>query len=132
MINQKKLATALLALNKEALIIYILYLRSKILIYQASKAQMTSLSAKKVSIPEKHTDFLDIFSKKSTAVLFNNLDINKECTIDLNSGKQLLYRPIYNLGPVELETFKIYIKANLANRFIQHSKFPTRIAILFV
>lgn len=79
---------------------------------------MTSLLAKKISIPEKYTDFLDIFSKKSIAVLFNNLDINKECIIDLKSNKQLLYRPIYSLGLVELETLKIYIKTNLANRFI--------------
>ncbi len=38
---------------------------------------------------------------------------------------------MYNLGPVELETLKAYIKNNLANGFIRPSKSPTRAPILF-
>ena len=44
---------------------------------------------------------------------------------------QLPYGPIYNLGPVELETLKTYIKTNLANGFIRSSKFPAGAPIFF-
>ncbi len=39
--------------------------------------------------------------------------------------------PIYSLGPVELKTFKAYIKNNLANSFIKSSKSPAGAPILF-
>lgn len=38
--------------------------------------------------------------------------------IDLKKCKQLPFKPIYSLEPVELEAFKTYIKTNLANGFI--------------
>ena len=38
--------------------------------------------------------------------------------IELEESKQPSFRLIYNLGPVELEVLKTYIKANLANDFI--------------
>ena len=38
--------------------------------------------------------------------------------IELEKSKQLSFRPIYNLGLVELKTFKTYIKTNQANSFI--------------
>lgn len=92
---------------------------------------MALLLAKKIGIPKKYTDFSDIFSKKSAAVFPDHLDINKH-TINLEPGKQLLYKQIYSLGLVELETLKTYIEANLANRFIQPSKSSTRAPIFFV
>ena len=64
-------------------------------------------------------------------MLLNRLNINKY-TIDLERGKQAPYEPIYSLGPVELEIFKIYIETNLVNKFIQLSKFPAKVAIFFV
>ena len=47
-------------------------------------------------------------------------------------NKQPPYGPIYSLGPVELETLKTYIEANLANSFIRPSKSPAVAPILFV
>ena len=38
--------------------------------------------------------------------------------IELKKGKYLLFKFIYNLGLVKLETLKTYIKSNLANSFI--------------
>ena len=49
----------------------------------------------------------------------------------LKEGKQSPFGPIYNLGPVELETLKTYIKTNLANGFIRSSKSPAGASILF-
>ena len=64
-------------------------------------------------------------------MLPNWSDINKHA-IDLEPGKQPPYGPIYSLGPVELETLKIYIKTNLANGFIRPSKSPVGAPILLV
>ena len=47
-------------------------------------------------------------------------------------NKQPLYGPIYSLGPLEPETLKIYIKANLASSFIRFSKSPSGAPILFI
>ena len=52
-------------------------------------------------------------------------------TIKLEKGKQPLFSLIYNLELVELKTLKMYINTNLANSFIQPSKSPTGILILF-
>ena len=62
--------------------------------------------------------------------LSENIGMN-EYIIKLEEGKQLLFGPIYSLGPVELETLKTYIKINLANGFIQSSKSLVRALILF-
>ena len=59
-----------------------------------------------------------------------NTRMNKHA-IELEEGKQLLFGPIYSLGPVELETLKTYIKTNLVNGFIWPSKSPARAPILF-
>ena len=55
-----------------------------------------------------------------------------EHAIELKKGKQSLYRPIYNLGLLELITFKIYIKINLTNKFMQPLKCPTGTLIAFL
>ena len=59
------------------------------------------------------------------------MNINEQ-TIKLQSNKQLVYKPIYSLSPVELEIFKTYIKTNLTNDFIWPSKSPAGIFIFFV
>ena len=50
----------------------------------------------------------------------------------MEEGKQLLYGPIYNLGPVKLKILKTYIETNLANGFIRASKTLVGALILFV
>ncbi len=54
-----------------------------------------------------------------------------EHAIELVEGKQPPYRPIYGLSPVELETWKTYIKTHLKTRFIRPSKSPAGAPILF-
>ena len=131
MIDSKKFTAIALTLGKEAFVIYIAYLRVKISIYLVQKAQMALFLAEKDSVSKKYADFSDVFFKKSVAVLSNRSNINKQ-TIDPESDKQLLYKLTYSLGLVELENFKIYIKTNLANRFIQSSKSPAGASIFFV
>ena len=46
--------------------------------------------------------------------LLKHTEINDH-VIELEENKQSPFRPIYSLGPVELEKLKTYIKTNLAN-----------------
>ena len=83
-----------------------------------------------VTIPAEYSDFENVFSKKSAAILPEHTENNTHA-IDLKKGKQLLYGLIYSLGPVELEILKTYIETNLANGFICPSKSPASATILF-
>lgn len=107
------------------------YLRAKMSIYLAWKAQIALLLAEKFTIPNDYLEFANVFSKKSAIELPKYFNINKH-TIDLEPGKQPSYILIYSLGPVELKTLKKYIKTNLANSSIWPSKSPTGASISFV
>ena len=72
---------------------------------------------RKVKILDKYLDFVNIFSEKKVLVLPEHTELNKHA-INLKKGKQLAYGPIYNLGLIELETLKIYIKTHLKTGFI--------------
>ena len=89
------------------------------------------LLTKKVTVLTKYSDFADVFLEKSANVFSERTRAN-EYTIKLKKGKELLYRPIYSLEPVELETLKTYIKTNLANDFIWALKSLAGALILFV
>ena len=69
----------------------------------------------------EYSDYGNVFLAKYKAELPENIGINKH-VIQLKEGKQPLFRPIYSLEPIELETLKTYIKTNLANGFIWPSK----------
>ena len=111
--------------------VYVSSLGLRITIHLAKKIQMALLLAKKVTVLAKYSDFADVFSKKSANVLLKQTKANKHA-IKLEKSKQLFYGPIYSLGLVKLEIFKIYIETNLANGFIWASKSPANIPILFV
>ena len=78
----------------------------------------------------EYSDYSDIFSAENAAKLLENTGIN-EHTIELEESKQPFFRPIYSLGPMELETLKTYIKNNLVNGFIRPSKSLAGAPILF-
>ncbi len=81
-------------------------------------------------MPRKYADFADVFSPKLAIELSKYTRINNH-VIKLVDDWQHPYGPIYSLGPIELETFKVYIENNLANGFIRSSKYPTRASIIF-
>ena len=87
--------------------------------------------SKETRILTEYFDFSNIFFLDSAVELPEHNGINNH-PIDLLDDKQLLYSPIYSLGPVELKMLKTYIKANLASGFIRPSKSPANISILFV
>lgn len=95
--------------------------------------QIASLIADKafVTISVEYSDFADVFSPKSVAKLLQYTGID-DLSIELINNRQPSYWPIYSLGPVQLETLKIYIEANLANDFMRLSKSPAGASILFI
>ena len=131
-IDWKEFAKAGLDPNKEAFVVYIVTITSKMTIYPEHKAQITLLKAKEapVSVPAEYSDFANVFSEKLTAVLLKHIEINT-LAINLKELKQPPYRPIYSLDLLELETLKIYIKTNMASNFICFSKSPADTPILF-
>ena len=89
------------------------------------------LVVEEVKIPTKYSDFSDVFLEEKASILPKVTELNQHA-IKLQEGQQLPYRPIYSLGPVELETLKTYIETNLANGFIRPFKSPASAFIFFV
>ena len=78
---------------------------------------MALLLVNKITVLAKYLDFINVFWEKLANILPEQTGANKHA-IKLEKGKQPPYGPIHSLGPVELETFKTYIKINLAISFI--------------
>ena len=129
-INKKKFAKAALDKNFKIFVIHVAFLNLAPGILLDREIQIASLLTKKVKIPDKYLDFTNVFSEKKVLVLSEHTELNKY-TINLENDKQPPYRPIYSLGPVELETLKTYIKTHLKTRFIWPSKSPANTPILF-
>ena len=83
-----------------------------------------------IKVPAKYSDFADLFSPDLAFKLPEHTGINNHI-IELVDGQQPPYRPINNLGPVELETMKAHIETNLANGFIRPFNSPAGAPILF-
>ena len=130
-IDRKEFAKATLHENVEAFVVHVSSLGSKISLHSVREAQLAFLLTKEVTVPVEYLDFADIFLEKSANVFPGRTGAN-EHAIELEDGKQLPSRPIYSLGPIELETLKIYIETNLAKCFIRTLKSPASVPILFV
>lgn len=81
-------------------------------------------------VPTKYISYTNVFSFDSAMELSENTRINKYL-IDLVDSKQSLYRSIYALRPVELETLKTYIEIYLKTGFIRSSQSPISASIPF-
>ena len=64
-----------------------------------------------------YSNYSNVFSAKNVVKLLKHSKMNNYA-IKLEKSKQLSFSPIYNLGLIELEFLKIYIKTNLVNDFI--------------
>ena len=83
-----------------------------------------------IEIPSEYTDYAKVFSPNLAIRLPENTGIN-EHAIELVESKQLSYRPIYSLRPLELQLLKAYIETHLKTGFICSSKSPIGAPILF-
>ena len=130
LVGKKEFAAAALDLKYETFVVYVVSLNLVPEIHPNRKAQIASLFNEKVKIPEKYSDFTNVFSEEKALVLPERIKLN-ERAINLEDGKQPSQGPIYSLGPVELENLKTYIKTYLKTRFIWSSKSPASAPILF-
>lgn len=130
---QKKLCNSNFGSKQKAFVIHVIFLglEAKILILPACETQIVLLWVEKVTIPAEYLDYSEVFSKKSAAELPKRSDLNKYL-INLELGKQPLYSLIYSLRPVELETFKTYIKISWPSGLIWSFKSLAEVPILFV
>ena len=100
--------------------------------HPSKKAQIAHLKVDEAftKVLSKYTDFADVFSSKLVVKLPKYIKINNY-TIKLVDDQQFLYNPIYSLNLMKLKTLKTYIKYNLANSFIRHSKSLVGVFIFF-
>ena len=116
--------------NSETFVVHVASLNLVPGIYPDREAQIASLLTEEVKIPDKDSDFTDVFSEEKALVLPERTKLN-EHAIDLEDGNQPPYGPIYSLGQVELETLKTYIGTHLKTGFIRPSKSPAGALIFF-
>lgn len=102
-----------LNLDAKTFIILILALKIKV------KILMNPLN--EIIILIKYLTYTNMFLSKFMAKLLNHS--NNDYAIKLKKIKQLFYGSIYYLKLIKLEILKDYFKINLANIFIQSSKF---------
>ena len=130
LIDKKEFAKAVLDENSKTFVMHVASLNLVPRIYLDREIQIAFLLTKKVKISDKYSDFINVFSEKKALVLPKCTELN-EHIIDLVDGKQPLYKPIYSLGLVELETLKTYIETHLKTGFIRPSKSLAGASILF-
>ena len=117
LINKKEFAKMALDGNSKTFFIHVASLNLVPGIYPDREAQIASLLTKKVKIPDKYSDFTNVFIEETALVLPERTKLN-EHAINLEDGKQSPYGPIYSLDLVELETLKTYIETHLKTVFI--------------
>ena len=141
LINKYDFAKVVWDKNSETFVVYVAALRvpgatenAGMPIYPdwANQVQVTALQQDKAptKIPLEYPDYADFFSSYLAMELSENTDINKHA-IELIQSKQSPYRPIYSLGPMELETLKAYTKTHLKTGFSRPSISPASAPIFF-
>ena len=137
LVGKKEFATAAFDLRHETFVVHVSFLESSNNnqegnVHLFCRAQIAILVVNKVStsIFIEYSNFTNVFFLELTLKFPEHTGINNH-TIELVNNQQPFYRPIYNLGLVELETLKSYIEINLANNFIRLSKSPVKATIFF-
>lgn len=131
LIGKKKFAVVVFDLEHKAFIVHIATFSVNLgdKVHFSRKAHL-KIDKALIKVLSKYADFANIFLLKLAIEFFKYTIIN-HYTIKLIDNQQSLYSLIYSLGPVKLETLKVYIKNNLAIRFIKFSKSLTRALIFF-
>ena len=84
----------------------------------------------KPQIPEEYQEFKDIFMSSLIRELPEHSPFDHE--IKLMDGKELIFKPIYQLSELESRTLREYLDENLKKGYICQSKSPARYPIIFV
>ena len=140
LVDKKKFAVAVLNSEHETYVVHVKLVNSNVLpssspldVYPSQKPWISGLIAKKAptKVFAEYLDFADVFSLDLVSELPKYTKINNYAIELVKNCQQSPYGPIYNLGPVELETLKAYIEINLANDFIRLFKLSADAPILF-
>lgn len=83
-----------------------------------------------MAILAKYFKYNNVFFAENIVNLLEHSKINNYA-IKQKKGKYWSFGPIYKLGLIDIEMFKIYIKINLTNNFIQSLKLCIRAFIFF-
>ena len=86
LINKKEFAKAALNENSKTFVMHIACFDLAPRIHLDRKAQIAFLLTKKVKIPDKYSDYVDVFSEEKTLVLPERINLNKYA-IKLEDGK---------------------------------------------
>ena len=86
LINKKKFVKAALDEKSETFVVYVTFLNLVSEIHPHKEAQIAFLLTKKVKIPNKYSDFTDVFSEEKTLVLPKHIKLN-EHAINLEDSK---------------------------------------------
>ena len=139
LVDPKEFVIAALDVDSETFVVYVaIQEQEEMPIHAEMQAQIQDgaqigallFNESPIEVSVENSDYSNVFSAENATELPENTGIN-EHAIKLEENKQPFFGPIYSLGPVELETLKIYIKTNLANGFIWPSKSPAKASILF-
>ena len=141
LVGKKEFAAAALDPESETFVVHVASLSSdaspsssplELDVHPSRRPQVSGLIAEEAptTVSAEYSDFADVFSPDLASELLEHTGINDHA-IELVDGQQPPYESIYSLGPVELETLKVYIETNLANRFIRPSKSTVSAPILF-
>ena len=137
--GKKEFAAAVLDPKHETYIVHVGSVSSNALpssfsldVHLFQRPQISSLIIEEAStkVFAEYSDFADVFPLDLASKLPEHTGIN-DYAIELLQSQQPPYGPIYNLGPVELETLKAYIETNLANGFVKPLKSSAGASILF-
>ena len=100
------------------------------MIYSLTMTLISDNQPKQTVLPSKYSDFQDVFDKTKATLLPEHHSY--DCTIDLKPDTTPPWGPIYGLSEPETKALQDYIKENLANGFIWHSKSPAGAPVFFV
>lgn len=135
MVGRKEFVVIVLNLENDIFVVYILSLTISDMskIHPFCRAQIASLQVEGTltTVFPEYLNFLYVFSLKLVAEFLEYTKINNH-VINLFDDKKLLYKPIYSLESMKLETLNIYIKTNLVNNFIRSSKLSLSAQIFLV
>lgn len=97
LINKEEFTKPALDENVEVFVVHITFLnlskKPTIIIYPVKEAQIVLLLIKEVKIPNKYSNFSNVFSEKKALELLEITNLN-QYIIKLEEDKQLPYKPI--------------------------------------
>lgn len=110
MVGKKEFVSLVFDLNNKIFVVYVTFLINlnlSVKVYPFYRTQIAFLKADEAltSVLFKYTNYVDVFLKDLAIKLLKYSRINDHA-INLAKSHQPSYKPIYNLGQVELKNFE--------------------------